>query len=57
MAKFVATVIVPVEYTVELEADSLDEAQDAAHELGGDDLMGAIVESYGTPKVLEVEES
>ena len=57
MGKFVATVIVPVEYTVEIQADSLDEAQDAAHELMGDELMGAIVESYGTPKVLEVEEA
>ena len=57
MAKFAATIIVPVEYTIEIEADSLDGAQDAAHELEGDDLMGATVESYGTPKVLEVEES
>jgi hypothetical protein len=57
MGKFVATVIVPVEYTIEIEADSLDEAQDEAHELSGGDLAGAMVESYGTPKVLEVEEA
>ena len=57
MPKYAASIVVPVEYTVSIEADSLDEAQDKAHELEGGDVHGMIVESFGTVRVLNVEEA
>ena len=57
MATYSVSVVVPTEYTVELEADSLEAAKDAAHELDGYDVrdMGEL-EDFGTPKILEVYE-
>jgi hypothetical protein len=57
MNTYHATIVVPVEYTIELRASSLEEAEEAAHELEGGDVHGAMVESFGTVKVLEVVEA
>ena len=58
MATYSVSVVVPAEYTVELEADSLEAAKDAAHELDGYDVrdLGEL-EDFGTPKILEVYEA
>ena len=58
MATFSVSVIVATEYTVEVEADSAEDARNAVEELDGDDVNErGDVESYGAPRVIAVDES
>lgn len=58
MATFSVSVIVATEYTIEIEADSADDARNAVEELDGDDVNDrGDVESYGAPRVIAVDEA
>ena len=56
MAEYTAIVIVPVEYSLTIEADSLEEAREAVEDMEGEDIAAeGCDESKGTARILSVE--
>jgi len=54
--EYTVIVIVPVEYSLTITADSLEEAREAVEDMEGEDIAAdGCDESKGTPKILSVE--